>query len=235
MVAVFLFWRDVVIFAGKKKKMEKLREIFLKISAFIRQYVGHICWALFCVTIMQQCMISSLRSELLKVKAGEIGDVPGAVESYVDPVVTVNNTNDSNMGWIVAGSILALLAIAVVYLLFRLGKIKLPFGVAVTGKMWQDLQGNVVYTLTVKNSTRKQVEISDAMVEFLDTKDKRKFRMPVKDLPMTLQKGTSHSITVSLMKLFMNNPDLRAKKALRVTIKVDGKEKHTLPQPYKMQ
>lgn len=216
--------------------MGKMRDIFLKMTAFIRQYVGHICWALFCVTIMQQCMISSLRSELLKAKAGEIGDVSGAVESYVDPVVTANDTNNSNMGTIlVVLGIFILLALAIVYILYRLGKIKLPFVVSVTGKMWQDLQGRVVYTLTVKNSTRKQVEVSDAMVEFMDTKKRRKFRMPVKDLPMTLQKGTSHSMTVSLMNLFMNNPDLRAMKALRVLVKVDGKEKHTLPQPYKMQ
>lgn len=218
--------------------MEKLRDIFLKISAFIRQYVGHICWALFCVTIMQQCMISSLRSELLKAKAGEIalGDAVGSVaDSVADVAGVAEKTNNSNMGWIIAGCILAVVAIAVVYVLYKMGKIKLPFGVAVSGKMWQDLQGNIVYTLTVVNNTRKHVEISDAVVEFLDRKDGRKFRMPVKDLPMTLQKGTSHSLTVSLMKLFMNNPDLRAKKALRVNIKVDGKEKHTLPQPYKMQ
>lgn len=227
--------------------MGKLKEIFLKISAFVRQYIGHICWALFCVTIMQQCMISSLRSELLKAKAGEVEAVgQGAVSevpevgvepgSAVDSAIAVGNTNNSNMGTIlVVLGILLLLSLAIVYVLYRLGKIKLPFVVSVTGKMWQDLQGRVVYTLTVKNSTRKQVEISDAMVEFMDTKKRRKFRMPVKDLPMTLQKGTSHSMTVSLMNLFMNNPDLRAMKALRVLVKVDGKEKHTLPQPYKMQ
>lgn len=227
--------------------MGKLKEIFLKISAFVRQYIGHICWALFCVTIMQQCMITSLRSELLKAKAGEVEAVgQGAVSevpevgvepgSAVDSAIAVGNTNNSNMGTIlVVLGILILLSLAIVYVLYRLGKIKLPFVVSVTGKMWQDLQGRVVYTLTVKNSTRKQVEISDAMVEFMDTKKRRKFRMPVKDLPMTLQKGTSHSMTVSLMNLFMNNPDLRAMKALRVLVKVDGKEKHTLPQPYKMQ
>lgn len=192
-------------------------------------------------------MISSLRSELLKAKAGEVEAVgQGAVSevpevgvepgSAVDSAIAVGNTNNSNMGTIlVVLGILLLLSLAIVYVLYRLGKIKLPFVVSVTGKMWQDLQGRVVYTLTVKNSTRKQVEISDAMVEFMDTKKRRKFRMPVKDLPMTLQKGTSHSMTVSLMNLFMNNPDLRAMKALRVLVKVDGKEKHTLPQPYKMQ
>lgn len=179
---------------------------------------------------MQQCMISSLRSELLKVKAGEI-----ALSENVDVVASeIQNTSSSSMGW---GWIITLCILvgAVLYVLYRMGKLKLPFGVSVTGKMWQDLQGRVVYTLTVVNKSRKQVEVSDAMVEFLDMKNKRKFRMPVKDLPMTLQKGTSHSMTVSLMNLFMNNPDLRAMKALRVMVKVDGKEKHTLPQPYKMQ
>lgn len=230
---------------GKIEYMNKVREIFLKVMSFMRQYVGHICWALFCVTVMQQCMISSLKSELLKVKAGEIEvAAPGGTSPEpsvisggdVDAVVSVDNTNSTDMGTllIVLGIIL-LLTFAAVYILYRVGKIKLPFVVSVTGKMWQDLQGRVVYTLTVKNGTRKQVEISDAMVEFMGTKNRRKFRMPVKDLPMTLQKGTSHSMTVSLMNLFMNNPDLRAMKALRVLVKVDGKEKHTLPQPYKMQ
>ncbi len=210
--------------------MNKIKEIFAKLSAFIRAYLGPLCWALFCVTIMQQCMISSLRSELLKVKAGEI-----ALSENVDVVASeIQNTSSSSMGW---GWIITLCILigAVLYVLYRMGKLKLPFGVSVTGKMWQDLQGRVVYTLTVVNKSRKQVEVSDAMVEFLDMKNKRKFRMPVKDLPMTLQKGTSHSMTVSLMNLFMNNPDLRAMKALRVMVKVDGKEKHTLPQPYKMQ
>ncbi|MDO4462678.1 MAG: hypothetical protein Q4C30_09370 [Bacteroidia bacterium] len=219
--------------------MKKFMDMLNRVGMFIRQYLGPICWGLFCVCIMQQCMISSLRGELLKMKAGEIAVndmVEGAISAIENAIPeVVERESSSNTGWIVTAVILLLLAVGVVYLLFRMGKIKLPFGVAVTGKMWQDLQGRVVYTLTVNNKSRKQVEISDAMVEFMDVKKKRKFRMPVKDLPLTLQKGTSHSMTVSLMNLFMNNPDLRAMKALRVLVKVDGKEKHTLPQPYKMQ
>ncbi|MCF0190276.1 MAG: hypothetical protein HUJ96_03325 [Marinilabiliaceae bacterium] len=202
-----------------------MSRFFKSVVAFVKKYMGSICMGLLIVCIMQQCAISELRERIIN--GGTLVDkVEKSISNSVE--IPIKETSYSAWVWIV---VCIILLAAALYILYRFGK--LPIGVNVSGKMWQDLQGRIVFTLNVRNNKKSPVEVSEAMVEFIGKSGKRRFRMPVNDFPMTLQSRTSHSVTVSLQRLFDLNSDLRNMMALNVAVKCNGKTKSTLPQPFK--
>lgn len=220
-----------------------------KLRTWLERYRWAITMALVVCVIMQHCTITTLQKELKfvrdkyevvtpntskltssitisdsistqqkpEIEAEKKSEIPAEettqTESQPIPYVTI----------IISIILLSLL----LYILYKKGK--LPFGINVNGKLWQDLNGRIVYTLTVKNKTRKDVLVENAMIEFMKIGATRKFRMPVTDFPITLSSGTSHSVNISLQKLFEQNQQLFDYKAIRTSVDCNKRLHRTLP------
>lgn len=223
-----------------------MKSIFKKISDFVQRYIYYICVALLICNIMQQGTISRLQQTVVQLQqqAGMVADsaavssvagvqdqpVADGREAYTGDPALEGKSN----GWLWAVAILIGVLMGVAYVLYRMGKFAIPFTVSVVGKLWQDLQMRPVYTLTLRNNSRKAVEFNNAMIVFVTkSRQQRKFRMPIKDLPMTLQPGTSHSFTVSIQRLMEQNPDLMGTVVISVQVEAGGKVKKTFPQGVK--
>lgn len=219
--------------------------LFIKIISWVRQYQPIIIVGLIICIVMQHCTINQLQNELKFVRekyevvapqqiisVDKISNADSTIQSQQPDVSSVSkeeitSTKTKSKSPIVA--ILCLLcSLVVAFFLFKaMGK--LPFMLNVTGKLWQDLNGRIIYTLTIKNKTRNDVTVDNAMITFIKRGDTRKFRMPVADFPITLSKGTTHSVNVSLQRLFEQNQDLFNYRAIRVSVDCNGKRKNTLP------
>ncbi len=108
-------------------------------------------------------------------------------------------------------------------------KSKWPFTAALSGKIWQDLRGKVIYTLTIKNRGKEAVSLNNAIIEFINVREKRTFKMPVPDFPLTLTKGTKHSANISLQRLMEQHQELTNYKMIRVGVECNGVVRHTMP------
>lgn len=224
--------------------MEKL----LKIQAFLNKYRWAITWGLFICCIVQQCTISTLRSEvrflkdkytlesvaatqqrdLAELQEGEITvqsveSEPADISDPGDVTIRLVNSYDLviTMLWLIAGG--------VVYFIFAWFISLPPFDVKGTGQLWQELSGRIVYTLRVKNRSRKAVTVSDVVIVFRNFTEKRKFKVPVADFPLMLSKGTSHTVNISLQKLFEQHPELTKYKMVTAYFQCDGKRRGAMP------
>lgn len=214
-----------------------------KLKNFLERYRWAITMALAVLVIMQHCTISTLQKELRFVR--DKYEVPATVKTTptdnsatnaapqeavrTAPPATAEEAprgglRDNNYWAIVA---LVLLVGLTVFVLYRKGK--LPFGVHVSGKLWQDLNGRVVYTLSVRNRTRKDVTVEKAQIEFIRFRAKRKFTMPVPDFPITLSAGTSHSVNISLQRLLESDQTLLDFKVIRVSVECNARRRRTAP------
>ncbi len=206
-------------------------EILQKISAFFNQFRWAITLALLACCIMQQCTISTLRSQLAFVK-----------DKYENPINNINNEATESVSNTDTDYPTTLetdnnTIITIVYFLIALGiilsfawyKSWWPFSVWLKGKIWQDLNGRVVYTLTATNRGREAVTLNNATIEFINLREQRKFRMPVTDFPLTLTKGTTHTFSVSLQKLMEQHQELTNYKMIRVSVECNGTIRRTLP------
>lgn len=215
-------------------------EILTKISAFLNRYRWAITLSLFVCCISQQCAISSLRNEIAFLR--DKYEAPAANESLSDDVssdevvnIAAENTSagnetaesNSNHNTLTICIIAIVLIGAWLFVAWR--RSLFPFNARISGKIWQDFSGRIVYTLTINNHGRADANIDNAMIEFININDRRKFRMPVTDFPLMLTKGTKHSVNVSLQRLFEQNPDLTNFKMIRVSVDINGKRQNTLP------
>jgi len=213
-------------------------ETLVKISAFLNKYRWAITMALFISCIMQQCTISTLRSEIsfLKHKYEEPANNELLSDNQIskdeisieEHSVVPEKTEASDVNSIIIIVIIMISLISTgIFLLWKFSIF--PFSIWVGGKLWQDLTGKIVYTLKITNRGRETVNVGNAMIEFINFKDQRKFRMPVSDFPLSLTKGTQHTVNVSLQKLLEQNMDLLDYKMIRVSIECNGKKRRTMP------
>lgn len=212
----------------------KQMETLAKISAFLNKYRWAITMSLFLCCVLQQCTISTLRSEIsfLKNKYEEPANNELLTDNEVQALPLEETQADevvanSNSGVIVSVMSIVLLIAIVVFLLWKFSIF--PFGIWVSGKLWQDLTGKIVYTLKITNRSRETVNVGNAMIEFINFKEQRKFKMPVSDFPLSLTKGTSHVVNISLQKLLEQHQELLDYKMIRVSVECDGKTKKTMP------
>lgn len=211
-------------------------ELLAKVSAFLNKYRWAITMTLFVCCIMQQCTISTLRSEMafLKHKYEEPANnelLSDNEDAYVvdDEVVVdeVENGATSSSSSVVIWMVVVLALALIVFLLWKFSIF--PFGIWVGGKLWQDLTGKIIYTLKISNKGRETVNVGNAMIEFINFKEQRKFKMPVSDFPLSLTKGTQHSVNISLQRLLEQHPDLLDYKMIRVSVECNGKVRKTIP------
>lgn len=216
-------------------------EILQKITAFFDRYRTVIMAVLALCCIMQQCTIGTLRNELKYYKnkyEAPANNTPLSEQMNSDqgPNQTAPVLSDGSKGgskgmsaatlmFILGGFVV--LAGAGIFLLRY--KSIYPFTLSASGKIWQDPYGRVVYTLTVRNKGRKPVNVANAMIEFAKIKDRRKFRMPVADFPMTLTEGTKHSVNIPLQKLLEQHQELLDYKMIRVSVDGNGTVRKTFP------
>jgi len=213
-------------------------ETFQKVSAYLERYRWIIVTCLFALCISQQCTISSLRSQLEFLKDKYENPVQQSApttteeQTYSEPeTIGYTENTDNNTGTIIG----CLFIIVGTMITFAWYKSRWPFTVWLKGKIWQDLNGRIVYTLTANNKGREAVTISDATIEFLNFKEQRKFKMPIADLPLTLTKGTKHTINISLQKLIGQHQELTSYKMIRVSMNCNGTIRHTIPLGVKWQ
>lgn len=212
----------------------KQMETLAKISAFLNKYRWAITMSLFLCCVLQQCTISTLRSEIsfLKNKYEEPANNELLTDNEAQALPLEETQADevvanSNSGVIVSVMSIVLLIAIVVFLLWKFSIF--PFGIWVSGKLWQDLTSKIVYTLKITNRGREMVNVGNAMIEFINFKEQRKFKMPVSDFPLSLTKGTSHVVNISLQKLLEQHQELLDYKMIRVSVECDGKTKKTMP------
>ena len=222
-------------------------EILQKISLFFERYRKAITIGLVLCCFMQQCTISTLRSEIefyrdkygmsvqnneTSERTSDIYDENRAVEQTPISGQTENEYKggDKSMSMTTMAIIfIGIVAVtAVLVMIFRKKSIY-PFSVRVSGKLWQDLNGRVIYTLTISNKSNGSAEVDNATIEFINMKERRKFRMPVADFPLTLTKGTKHSVNISLQRLLEQHQELLEYKLIRVAVESDKKVKKTFP------
>lgn len=220
-------------------------DFFQKTLAFFKRYNWVFAVSLLVCVIVQSRTISQLRDEVqflhdkyetyvpYKPDSSALG-IAGADIVYQQAdgeALIIKQQEPSKEGekssatsWIIMSIILiAFLA----FLLYKFGL--LPFGVNVSGKVWQDLNGRIIYTLHVKNASRKSVTVTNPIIEFGKSNDKRKFRMPVADFPLTLQPSTKHAVNVSLQKLIEQNQSLMEYRTIRVSVDCNNRTYRTFP------
>ena len=218
-----------------------------KFKNFLERYRWAITMALVVLVVMQHCTITTLQKELKFVR--DKYEVPVASKpatataptvsdatTYESPATSAkqqqNTDNEQgkggradNMYWaIILG---AALLTSLVIILYKKGK--LPFGIHVSGKLWQDLNGRIIYTLSVRNKSRKDVLVDKAIIEFVKFRSTRKFAMPIPDLPITLSGGTSHSANISLQRLLEKDQQLLDYKVIRVSVECNERRRRTAP------
>lgn len=202
-----------------------------RILAVIEQWRWTIICLLLAICFMQQHSISALQNELKFIKEKYENptplspaipeDVPTTYSAPADEPTPDNSTD--------AATLIAIVAAIGTIVGWSYYKSKWPFTAALSGKIWQDLSGKVIYTLTIKNRGREPIALSNATIEFINFKEKRTFKMAVPDFPLTLTKGTKHSANISLQRLMEQHLELINYKMIRVGVECNGKVRYTLP------
>lgn len=220
----------------------KFKQILSQISNFLSRHRTAITVALFVCVVMQQCTISRLSQEIVflrekyenpiatpaasaKQLADDIAQKAGdALDGALPSEAQETSGTTTALYWVFGIA----MAVVVYWLLARRFGL-FPYLLNAKGRIWQDLQGRVVYTLTIKNKTRRDISVQDAMIEFMGIRDSRKFKAPTSELPMTLAPGTQHSINLPLQRLLERDQQLMNYKAIRAMVTADGKTVRALP------
>lgn len=214
-----------------------LPQIILKLKNFINQYKFTIIFTLLAIVILQICHNSQMSKHNFDNSITQSEQTE--TTNQLTDSVTDYHAEPNSPNWVpilLPFLIFALFATAL-YMLKKRQINPLDFldifrSVSTKGRIWQDLQGRVIFTLTVKNKKRNQsIEFEQPILEFLSLKERRKFKMPLPDFPITLTGNTSHSVNISLQRILGAHPELMQFKALRMTIRSNaGKIYKTAPQ-----
>lgn len=212
----------------------------IRLKEFFDKHNRVIIIGLCLLCLVQTCTISSLRYEVEALRSAPTLPVLGADSTAaVRDTVVVRDTTlvETPVGAVAeedkGGGLplwIALVALLAAVGVFLYQKSIFPFTANLRGKLWQDLQGNCVYSLTVRNRGKVSVAIDDATIMFSNGGDKkRKFKMPVADFPLTLTKGTSHTVNISLQKLIIAHPELMDYRMIVVMVTANGSTRTTFP------
>lgn len=206
-----------------------MKNIIERLKQFVTQYRYLIIATLLGMVVLQQCHVWQMR----RLSHGGAAEPQGTTEAPMlhDSVVEhADEPRDTTGTWVLWVP-MAALAVLTVLLARARRRGQDPLQdfldrfrkVSVRGRLWQDLQGRVVFTLTVSN--RKQgasVQFEVPTVEFMALRSRRKFRVPAPDFPITLSGGTSHTVNVSLQRLMAAHPELLSYSVIRMTVAADN-------------
>ncbi len=206
-----------------------MKDMIERIKRFVTQYRYFIIATLLGMVVLQQCHVWQMRrlSHGGAAEPQSTTEAPMLHDSVVDPAAEPQSTDGSWLLWLPV----VLMAVLTVLLARARRRGQDPLQdfmdrfrkVSVRGRLWQDLQGRVVFTLTVSN--RKQgasVQFEVPTVEFMALRSRRKFRVPAPDFPITLSGGTSHTVNVSLQRLMAAHPELLSYSVIRMTVAADN-------------
>ncbi len=207
----------------------------LKFSAWLKRNSTYVIWGLLICVIMQQCTISALQREISFLQdkytvstPSHVSDDEIAQPSDEQPAPQIDEPTAPRSSSSIVSIIISIAILLLMAYLYLWMRALLPFCVSVKGKLWQDLSGKIVFTLSIANRTRKPQNIDNAMICFIG-KNSRRFRMPVTDFPLEMQPHTKHVVNVSLQRLFEQNQDLLDFKALRAEVECNSKVRKTFP------
>lgn len=206
-----------------------MKNIIERLKQFVTQYRYLIIATLLAMMVLEYCHIQQMK-QLNPYAPAEQPCMPEPQtlsDVAVDPAAEPQSTDGSWLLWLP----MAALAVLTVLLARARRRGQDPLQdfldrfrkVSVRGRLWQDLQGRVVFTLTVSN--RKQgasVQFEVPTVEFMALRSRRKFRVPAPDFPITLSGGTSHTVNVSLQRLMAAHPELLSYSVIRMTVAADN-------------
>lgn len=206
-----------------------MKDMIERIKRFVTQYRYFIIATLLGMVVLQQCHVWQMRrlSHGGAAEPQSTTEAPMLHDSVVDPAAEPQSTDGSWLLWLPV----VLMAVLTVLLARARRRGQDPLQdfldrfrkVSLRGRLWQDLQGRVVFTLTVSN--RKQgasVQFEVPTVEFMALRSRRKFRVPAPDFPITLSGGTSHTVNVSLQRLMAAHPELLSYSVIRMTVAADN-------------
>ncbi len=227
---------------------DKIYRYLVRLNQWIYTHWRLTTTLLVAIILMQQCTINRLRWEVEQITTAQTrtrkttcqpcyDSIPTSDTSAVTtdtvsltpPVPTAEESNNVGLAFIVVFVVLACAAL----LIYMHKNAIPPVGLRVRGKLYQ-AGGDILYDLTVKNTSKKEVEVSEAMVNFGMSSGIRRFRAGVATLPMTLQPGTSFATTIKITGLVMKNAELRNAHFISMSAICNGKRRTTLPRPVRI-
>ncbi len=227
--------------------METLQRWLANINNWIRVHWRITVLTLLFIIMMQQCTINRLYREMAYV-ASQQSSQPTLVtaqdslaqDTLAQDTLTIStnevaqpevgDVEDRGMVWPIV--LIAIILLSSIFVFLR-RKGVWPFGLWVSGKLHQEMGGDIYFDLKVNNPSRRVVEISDPIVNFTMRAGVRKFRAAVQNMPLTLQPGTSFSTTIKLTGLIQNNVELTNSKAISLSVMCNKTKRTTIPQPIK--
>ncbi len=231
--------------------MERIFEIFRRAQSWVTAH-WRVVMALLCMVVfMQQCTINRLHWELDRLSRPVRPDVSadsairGAVADTASAPAAVADTASAAVrqgGVAPAGSFpvwgVALIVLAVVAVFGAVAYMWVnaifPIGLSFRGRLAQNAQGQLIFSIRVRNRSRKVVELDHAQVNFvMGPSQVRRFRAGVPTLPISLQPKTGYEAQINLTGLISANIELCKAKAISLSLIANGRMHSTLPRPVK--
>lgn len=232
--------------------MDKILQFFVKVQRWVEAHWRIVVVTLCLLVFMQQCTINRLRWEIQQLaQAGAAAhDTATTVAPNVaspDTLVAdslllhsptadeVRQAGESSFSWWTLVIILIVIAAVAFGVFYAMRNAIYPIGISYRGKV-KSVGGQLVFAIKVTNRSRKEVELSNAQVNFImGASQVRKFRANVPSLPISLQPHTSFESQINLTGLITANLELAQAKAISMSVVANGKSHSTLPRPVKIQ
>ncbi len=233
--------------------MDKIFQFFVKIQRWVEAHWRIVLVTLCMLIFMQQCTINRLRWEIQHmVQSGALAHDSAATASpdhvtapdtsVADSLLLHTPTDDevrqageSSFSWWTFAIIVVVIAAIGFGIFYALRNAIYPIGISYSGKV-KSVGGQLVFAIKVKNRSSKEVELSNAQVNFvMGPSQVRKFRANVPSLPISLQPHTSFEAQINLTGLITANLELAQAKAIGMSVVANGKSHSTIPRPVKIQ
>ena len=233
-----------------KNMMERIFEILRRVQSWVSAH-WRVVMALLCMVVfMQQCTINRLHWELDRLSRPVRPDASAdsAMRAAVADTASVAAVADTASvaarqgGAASAGSfpawgvVLIVLAVAAVFgaVAYMWVNAIFPIGLSFRGRLAQNAQGQLIFSIRVRNRSRKVVELGHAQVNFvMGPSQVRRFRAGVPTLPISLQPKTGYEAQINLTGLISANIELCKAKAISLSLMANGRMHSTLPRPVK--
>lgn len=233
--------------------MDKIFQFFVKIQRRVEAHWRIVLVTLCMLIFMQQCTINRLRWEIQHmVQSGALAHDSAATASpdhvtapdtsvadslllHTPTADEVRQAGESSFSWWTFAIIVVVIAAIGFGIFYALRNAIYPIGISYSGKV-KSVGGQLVFAIKVKNRSSKEVELSNAQVNFvMGPSQVRKFRANVPSLPISLQPHTSFEAQINLTGLITANLELAQAKAIGMSVVANGKSHSTIPRPVKIQ
>lgn len=224
-----------------KNMMERIFEILRRVQSWVSAH-WRVVMALLCMVVfMQQCTINRLHWELDRLSRPVRPDASAdsAMRAAVADTASVaaRQGGAASAGSFPAwGVVLIVLAVAAVFgaVAYMWVNAIFPIGLSFRGRLAQNAQGQLIFSIRVRNRSRKVVELGHAQVNFvMGPSQVRRFRAGVPTLPISLQPKTGYEAQINLTGLISANIELCKAKAISLSLMANGRMHSTLPRPVK--